>query len=41
MDLQGIAGTSGPFEGLDPIVSWATSASALGCNFEVRNTKCI
>lgn len=41
MDLQGIAGTSGPFEGLDPIVSWAISASALGCNFEAGATSSI
>lgn len=40
IDLHGIQDvgddTVGPFEGLDPIVSWGASASALGVDFEVR-----
>ena len=36
VDLQGLDGSSGPFEGLDPEISWSASASAGGCDFEVR-----
>jgi len=39
VDLKGRqGGTTGPFEGLDPIVSWGASASALGCHFEAGAT---
>jgi len=34
VDLQGLDGSSGPFEGLDPEISWSASTSAAGCDFE-------
>ena len=36
VDVKGIEGGSGPFEGLDPVVSWGASTSVLGCDIEVR-----
>lgn len=38
VDVKGIEGGSGPFEGLDPVVSWGASTSVLGCDIEVRRT---
>ncbi|GFH52483.1 hypothetical protein CTEN210_08959 [Chaetoceros tenuissimus] len=41
VDVKGIESGSGPFEGLDPVVSWGASTSVLGCDIETGATSSI
>lgn len=41
VNLKGLQGDAGPFEGLDPVASWSASTARLGCNFEAGATSSI